>query len=126
MKNAQPKKLDLNKFKMFESKGKQEERKNDEQKNPIKIKKINANEFLQKMNNDRKAQNNQNSNKINICPNSNSFSNALNIFKQKEKDLKQKEINDKQEKEEKKRRALLTIENTRKKQLAQMFEKQLN
>lgn len=123
MKNAQPKKLDLNKFKMFESKGKQEERKNDEQKNPIKIKKINANEFLQKMNNDRKTQNNQNSNKINICPNSNSFSNALNIFKQKEKDLKQKEINDKQEKEEKKRRALLTIENTRKKQLAQMFEK---
>ena len=64
--NKAPKKLSLDFLKKFDPKYKQEERRDAPPKEPIPIKKINIQEKLNQMNNDKTKSSNQNLNTINI------------------------------------------------------------
>lgn len=130
--NKQQKNSILNRAAMFESKNKSDNKKDEKPKEKPKIKKLNGQEFLNKMSNNQSLKEQERKNQINDKKqnmnsiNNNLVKNSINNFANKEEELKQKKIQDELDQAEKKARAQITIEKTMQIQKAKLEEKREN
>jgi hypothetical protein len=120
MKNNQPKKLDMSRFQMFNKKNTEEERKDAASNQPTQKKRININEYMQRMiNQNHQAQTpSQINNQINT--NNSIVRNAINNFKAKDKEMEQKRIQDKKDEDEREIQRRKTIAANRDKQILKL------
>ena len=128
-KNNQPKKLGVkNLAALFEPKNSQGNKNGEKPKEIPKIKKINGQELLNKMNNDFLQKNQEQKNqiqaqrqRINTVYNSSNVFDKINKINKQQSDLKQNQINDQKSEAERKEKAKITCAKTMEKQKAKLI-----